>query len=122
MAKRQTKVPRARKTDARARDDDSVLVRSAESLGRVIGSLQRQLQRRSTRAASTGHDASAARPEPPRIDEPSGGVGHARGGPAAVRKPRARQTKPAGKPVLARKSPAGKTSHARKASGSRRRT
>jgi hypothetical protein len=33
----------ARKPGDRSRDDDSMLLRSAESLGRVIGALQRQL-------------------------------------------------------------------------------
>jgi len=42
MTKR-TKVLPARKPRDRSRDDDSLLLRSAESLGRVIGALQRQL-------------------------------------------------------------------------------
>ena len=42
MAK-QKKVLPARKPRDRSRDDDSLLLRSAESLGRVIGALQRQL-------------------------------------------------------------------------------
>ena len=37
----------------RSRDDESLLLRSAESLGRMIGSLQRQLD------VATGHLASA---------------------------------------------------------------
>ena len=40
---RQSKVLPARKPRDRSRDDDSLLLRSAESLGRVIGALQRQL-------------------------------------------------------------------------------
>lgn len=42
MAKRRKTLP-ARKARDRSRDDDSLLLRSAESLGRVIGALQRQL-------------------------------------------------------------------------------
>ena len=42
MAKRKEVLP-ARKPRDRTRDDDSLLLRSAESLGRVIGALQRQL-------------------------------------------------------------------------------
>src|SRR5688572_21434676 len=42
MAKRSKQLP-ARKPSDRSRDDDSMLLRSAESLGRVIGALQRQL-------------------------------------------------------------------------------
>ena len=40
---RQSKVLPLRKPRDRSRDDDSLLLRSAESLGRVIGALQRQL-------------------------------------------------------------------------------
>lgn len=40
---RQERVLPARKPSDRSRDDDSMLLRSAESLGRVIGALQRQL-------------------------------------------------------------------------------
>ena len=42
MTKRKKVLP-ARKPRDRSRDDDSLLLRSAESLGRVIGALQRQL-------------------------------------------------------------------------------
>jgi len=44
MTKRKT-VLRARKQRDRSRDDDSLLLRSAESLGRVIGALQRELDK-----------------------------------------------------------------------------
>jgi len=43
MAKRRKVLP-ARKPRDRSRDDDSLLLRSAESLGRMIGALQRQLE------------------------------------------------------------------------------
>jgi hypothetical protein len=42
MAKRRKVLP-ARKPHDRSRDDDALLIRSAESLGRMIGALQRQL-------------------------------------------------------------------------------
>lgn len=42
MARQEKGLP-ARKPGDRSRDDDSMLLRSAESLGRVIGALQRQL-------------------------------------------------------------------------------
>jgi hypothetical protein len=42
MAKRKKVLP-ARKPRDRSRDDESLLMRSAESLGRMIGTLQRQL-------------------------------------------------------------------------------
>jgi hypothetical protein len=51
MAKRKKALP-ARKQRDRSRDDDSVLLRSAESLGRLIGLLQRQLDT-ATRRLST---------------------------------------------------------------------
>lgn len=66
MAKRETKVLPARKSAA-SRDDDSLLTRSAESLGRVIGSLQRQMQGTRKRMSSVAEDAMAALPELPQI-------------------------------------------------------
>ena len=48
MAKRKTVLPARRQRD-RSRDDDSLLLRSAESLGRVIGALQRELDRAAKR-------------------------------------------------------------------------
>jgi hypothetical protein len=53
MAKR-TIVLRARKPRDRSRDDDSMLLRSAESLGRVIAALQRQLDGATRRLAESG--------------------------------------------------------------------
>jgi len=53
---RQRKVLPARKLQDRSRDDDSLLLRSAESLGRVIGALQRQLDGATRRLShSTGN-------------------------------------------------------------------
>jgi hypothetical protein len=43
MAKQQRTLP-ARKDRGRARDETSLLIESAESLGRMIGALQRQLE------------------------------------------------------------------------------
>jgi hypothetical protein len=54
MAKRKRVLPAKQPRD-RSRDDDSMLLRSAESLGRVIGALQRQLDsatKRLTQSAS----------------------------------------------------------------------
>jgi hypothetical protein len=68
MAKRKSRVPPARK-EAVAAEDDSLLIRSAESLGRVIGSLQRQVQGSSKRVSSMTTDAIAALPELPRFDD-----------------------------------------------------
>ena len=52
MAKRRKVLP-ARKPRDRSRDDDSLL-RSAESLGRVIGALQRQLDEATRRLSTAG--------------------------------------------------------------------
>jgi hypothetical protein len=52
MAKRIVPVRPARKK--RRVDDDTLLIRSAESLGRVIGSLRRQLL--AVRASASGND------------------------------------------------------------------
>ena len=51
MARRRRVVP-ARTPRDRSRDDDSMLLRSAESLGRVIGALQRQLDEATKRLAN----------------------------------------------------------------------
>lgn len=56
MTKRKKVLP-ARKTGDRSRDDDSLLLRSAESLGRVIGELQRQLDGATKRLSDTAGDA-----------------------------------------------------------------
>jgi hypothetical protein len=64
MAKREI-VLRARKRRDRSRDDDSMLLRSAESLGRVIGALQRQLDGATRRLTRSGGDGLAAPRRPP---------------------------------------------------------
>jgi hypothetical protein len=56
MAKR-TKMLPARKP-RNSRDDESLLMRSAESLGRMIGTLQRQLDGATKRLAVTADDDS----------------------------------------------------------------
>lgn len=67
MAKRSKALP-ARKS-ARSRDDDSVLIRTAESLGRMIGSLQRQLQDATSHMSDVGDAAIDALPELPQLDD-----------------------------------------------------
>jgi hypothetical protein len=59
MAKRRN-LP-ARKPRDRSRDDDSMLLRSAESLGRVIGALQRQLDEATKRLANPRLTVKAAK-------------------------------------------------------------
>jgi hypothetical protein len=59
---RQERVLPARKPGDRPRDDDdSILLRSAESLGRVIGALQRQLDGATKRLSQTSGDSAASR-------------------------------------------------------------
>ena len=55
------KVLRATPARDRSREDESLLLRSAEALGRMIGSLQRQLDVAARRMADTRADASGAR-------------------------------------------------------------
>ena len=59
MAKRSKPLP-ARKPRDRSRDDDSLLLRSAESLGRVIGALQRQLDGATRRLARSNGSVRAS--------------------------------------------------------------
>ena len=56
MAKQKRALPKRKPRD-RSRDDDSLLLRSAESLGRVIGSLQRQLDGATKRLSATASNA-----------------------------------------------------------------
>jgi hypothetical protein len=57
MAKRDKLLPARRQ---RARAEDSLLIRSAESLGRVIGSLQRQLDGATKRLTSNDGDGTGS--------------------------------------------------------------
>lgn len=61
------KVLPARKSD-RPAEEDSLLLQSAESLGRVIGSLQRQMRDTSNLLATAATDGADALPELPRFD------------------------------------------------------
>ena len=63
MARPRPRVLPARK--AASRDDDSLLTRSAESLGRVIGSLQRQMQDGTKRMSTMAEDARSVLPDLP---------------------------------------------------------
>lgn len=68
MAKRERVLP-ARKHGVRARDEESVLMRSAESLGRMIGSLQRQLDGASRRLSETSDDVMQGMPDIPFVGD-----------------------------------------------------
>ena len=58
---RKNKAPAGPARD-RSRDDESLLLRSAESLGRMIGSLQRQLDIATGRIAGTKKNGDAGKP------------------------------------------------------------
>ena len=66
MAKRKKVLP-ARKQRDRSQDDESLLIRSAESLGRMIGSLQRQLDGAAKRLSETADDVMDSIPDIPRV-------------------------------------------------------
>ena len=66
MAKRERVLP-ARKQGDRSRDDESLLIRSAETLGRTIGSLQRQLDGATRRLSERAADVMANMPDVPLV-------------------------------------------------------
>ena len=131
MAKRDTKVVPARKS----RDDDSLLTRSAESLGRVIGSLQRQMQGTTRRMSSAAEDAMDALPEMPDLGRFTGSgspkrssarkttgarkSGGTRKAASTRNRTAARKTTGAGKPAGSRKT-AGARKAGRTARGGRK--
>ena len=112
MAKQGRRVLPARKKD---RDDDSLLVRSAESLGRVIGSLQRQLQDTSKRASSLADDALTAMPKLPRAGDVLGTTERPSRKRASTRRSGSRKPKQAARP----RSSSRKRTAARKSSKKR---
>jgi hypothetical protein len=113
MAKR-TKVLRARREESVARDvDDSLLIRSAESLGRVIGSLQRQVRSGTSTVTSIADEARSVLSELTRFDEMR------QDPPTSARKRPAPRKTTARKATAARKR---KTASARKTTSSRKRT
>ena len=115
MAKRRSRELPARK-EAAVMDDDSLLIRSAESLGRVIGSLQRQVQGSSKRVSTMTSDAIAALPELPRFDDVFGVSKTSPRKRSAAGSSRARKTKGARKKTVSRK-----TTGARKTAATRKR-
>jgi hypothetical protein len=56
MAKRKRVLPARKPQRDRSRDDESLLMRSAETLGRMIGTLQRQLDGATKRLAKAADD------------------------------------------------------------------
>jgi hypothetical protein len=70
MAKRKQVLPARKRQRDRSRDDESLLMRSAETLGRMIGTLQRQLdgatKRRSKIEAAADAPVKRRRPSPKR--------------------------------------------------------
>jgi hypothetical protein len=126
MAKRETKVLPARKSAA-SRDEDSLLTRSAETLGRVVGSLQRQMQGTTKRMSNVAEDAMEALPELPRLGRRASGTSRKSTGSrksagarksGGTRKPATTGTRAgARKAAGTRKAAGGKSSRGRKTSG-----
>ena len=108
MARRKTKGLQARTPDA-SRDDDSILTRSAESLGRVIGSLQRQVQDGTKRMSTMADGARNVLPELPQLGDVFG----------RRRKPVRKKASPARKRTAASRKTGGakKKGRARKGRG-----
>lgn len=103
MAKRAKVLP-ARKQRDRSREDESLLIRSAQSVGRVIGTLQRQLDGAGKRISETADDVMDKIPDIPL----GGGMGVSRrSGATAKRKKKATS---GAKRTAARKRSAGKKS------------
>src|SRR5262245_7850405 len=70
MAKRKKVLP-VRKRRDRFRDNESLLMRSAEALGRMIGSLQRQLERGQEPLSDTADDVMQRIPAVPFVGKKS---------------------------------------------------
>jgi hypothetical protein len=117
MAKRETKVLPARKTAA-SRDDDSLLIRSAESLGRVIGSLQRQVQGTTKRMSNVAEDAMDALPEMPDLGRLAGSGSRKR--PATRKAAGARKSSGTRKSGKTRKAAGGRKTKGSTAGGTRK--
>jgi len=111
MAKRKKVLP-ARKQRDRSREDESLLIRSAESLGRMIGSLQRQLDGAGKRVSEAAGDVMGSLP-----DIPLGGGS----GTKTTRKRKKKKTTTARtKKTGARKRSAGKATAGTRKTGSSR--
>jgi len=61
MAKRKKVLPARKQEPDRSRDDESLLMRSAETLGRMIGTLQRQLDGATKRLTKTAEGITSKR-------------------------------------------------------------
>jgi hypothetical protein len=116
MAKREKVLP-ARKQRDRSREDESLLMRSAESLGRMIGSLQRQLDGAGKRISETADEVMENLP-----DIPLGGGSDVSRRSGAQAKRKKKKTTTGTKRTAARKRTARKSATgARKAGASRTR-
>jgi hypothetical protein len=115
MAKRGRVLP-ARKQRDRSREDESLLIRSAETVGRMIGTLQRQLDGATKRVSETADDVIKNLPDIPL----GGGRGVSRrSGTTGKRK---KKSSGGTKRTTARKRSAGKrTAGARRPGSSQRR-
>ena len=112
MAKRKKVLP-ARKQRDRSREDESLLIRSAESLGRMIGSLQRQLDVAGKRISESADDVMGSLP-----DIPLGGGSDVSRTSGTKRKKKKKTT--GTKSAAARKRSPGKTTAGARKTGSSR--
>jgi hypothetical protein len=111
MAKRGRVLP-ARKQRDRSREDESLLMRSAETVGRMIGTLQRQLDGAGKRISETADDVMENLPDIPF----GGGSGVSRrSGTTGKRK---KKSTKGTKRAAARKRSAGKRTAGARKSGS----
>jgi hypothetical protein len=115
MAKRDRVLP-ARKQRDRSREDESLLIRSAESLGRMIGSLQRQLDDAGQRISEKADDVIENLPDIPfgggkNVSRRSGATGKRKAKKTGGTKKAATRKRSASRTTGARKTG---TSHARR--------
>jgi hypothetical protein len=94
MAKQKKLLP-ARKPRDRPQNGDSILLRSAESVGRVIGSLQRQLDSARLRLAGMSDMAPTQNPRPSGNGRPASKPGATAGEKGSSRAPTATPPRPA---------------------------
>ena len=117
MAKRDRVLP-ARKQRDRSREDETLLTRSAESLGRMIGSLQRQLDGAGKRISETADDVMENLPD---IPFGSGRDVSRRSGAKAKRKKTKKRASGTTKTATRKRSAGKRTAAARKTGSSRKR-
>jgi hypothetical protein len=117
MAKRGRVLP-ARKQRDRSREDESLLMRSADTVGRMIGTLQRQLDGAGKRISEAADDVMESLPDIPI----GGGSGVSRkGGTTGKRKKKKKSTSGTKRTAARKQSARKRTAGARKSGSSQTR-